>query len=160
MPYVTELHEEFLRHIEQLEKTSKAADEASCLTGQRKWMNPPLQGWSGDPQDITGLNKAFTRKAMNALYVAIMRDETPNGTIGETMVLKLMVDYIAALERAFRTRHCSSVRAKLHAAGRRRGQGSKDGLFTGSVVLWLERLLLAAHDDPYEGVAPGDPPND
>jgi hypothetical protein len=159
MPYITAPDPEFLDQIEKMEEASAAADEATRLAGQRRWMLPPLQGWDGDPQNIPGLNKAFTRDNLNSLYKKIISDMERAGTTGEAMVAKLQIDYIAAMERAYRTRHCSSVRAKLHAAGRRRGQSQPNGVFTGSVVLWLERLIFAAHDNPYMGVNPGEPPN-
>jgi hypothetical protein len=160
MPYVTALDPEFLVQIEELVLTSAAAHAASVLVGQREWMYPPLQGWSGDPQAISDMNKAFIRDTLNALYKQVLNDMDRVGTVGESMVLKLQVDYIAAIERAFRTRHCSSVRARLHSASRRQGQAHSNGVFGGSVLVWLERLIAAAHDDPYDGVAPGDPPND
>jgi hypothetical protein len=149
MPYATSPDPEFLDQISKMEEASSAADKATTLKGQRQWMYPPLQGWDGDPQNITGMNKAFIRAHLNDLYKKILAQASPTGTVGEAMAVKLQVDYIAALERAFRTRHCSSVRAKIHAASRRRGQGNPDGVFTSSVVLWIERLLFAAHDDPY-----------
>jgi len=145
MPIITAPDPEFMDQITELESVSKAADEAAMLIGQRKWMYPPLQGWDGDPRKISDMNKAFVRKNLNKTYVTIMSDTTQKGTIGEIMILKLQIDYIASLERAFRTRFCSSVRARMHSAARRRGQGNPQGLFTGSIVLWLKRILTAAH---------------
>lgn len=145
---ITTLDTGFLNHIVELEATSAAAADATMLTGQRQWMYPPLGAWDGDTSNITGMNDAFDRAALNTQYEDLVSDQTQESTIGEVMITKLQVDYIAALERAFRTRHCSSVRAKLHAAARRRGMGTTAGPFTGSVVLWLTRLLQAAHDDP------------
>jgi hypothetical protein len=137
----------FLEHIDKFEEVSEAAAKASLLDGQRKWAYPPLNGWNGDPQAITDMNKAFDRNDLNAQYQELIKDKTQEGKIGEVMVTKLQVDYIAAAERAFRTRHCSSVRARLHSAARRRGQGDKKGIFTGGVVLHLQRLLDAAHKE-------------
>ncbi len=42
----------------------------------------------------------------------------------------------------------SQRKAKIHAAGRRRGQGNSSGPFSGSVTVWLLRMLEMAHDDP------------
>lgn len=147
-PYVTEPDPtDFVPQMEQLESTSAAAAEAAFLQGQRQWMYPPLNDWSGHPFDIIGMNSAFTRANLNSIYVQIMSDPNGCGTIGESMVVKLQVDYVAALERAFRTRYCSSVRAKLHAAARRQGQGNSGaGLFSATVTGWLLRLITAAHD--------------
>ncbi len=152
---VEELDWDFLGHLERLLSVSAGCASETLLTEfpetQREWYNPPLNGWSGDPMDIVGLNKAFARTNLNDVYVEIMEDSTQNGRIGEAMIVKIQIDYIAALERAYRTRQSSSVRARIHSAARRQGHAQSGGLFdtgSGSLAIWLTRLLDAAHDDP------------
>lgn len=145
------LDPDFQAHVDEIELTSTAAADAVCLLGQRKWHYPPLNTWSGNPLDITGTTNAFLRTNLNQEYVDAINDIDQQSTVGDGMVLKLQIDYIAALERAFRTRHASSVRCKIHAAARRRGMGDSGGVFSGNVVLWLTRLIEAAHDDPFAG---------
>ncbi len=146
-PYVTAPDPEFTNHIATMESTSLAAYKATLLIGQRQWMYPPVSGWSGHPYDIVGLNTAFDRSHLNSVYVQIMMDQQGAGNIGESMAVKLQVDYIAALERAFRTRYCSSIRAKLHAASRKQGQSdSTAGLFSATVTGWILNIITAAHD--------------
>lgn len=151
MAYVTAPDPEFTSQLDKLKSTSDAADKAAILTGQREWMYPPLNGWTGCPWDLSGMNKAFPREHLNEVYCKILGDKNSTGTVGEAMAVKLQVDYIAALERAFRTRHCSSVRARMHSAARRRGQAAEKGLFQNNVLLHIERMIFAAHDDPYAG---------
>lgn len=139
-------------HITKLELFSAAAAEACCMTGQRQWYYPPLNGWSGHPSDITGMNQAFDRTELNENYIEVVGDLNQLGAMGEATALKVQIDYIAALERSFRTRHMSSVRSKMHARGRKEGQGDSAGLFGNNVSLWVTRLLDAAHDKP---VGPG-----
>lgn len=146
MPTVTELDPAFLAHIDACMDTSNAAAMATCLVGQREWMYPPTDSWSGDPQDIVGMNVAFDRSALNNQYVALLNDLTQASPVGSTMVTKLQIDYIAAMERAFRTRHYSSVRARIHAAGRRAGQAHSNGQFAGSMLVWLNRIMEASVD--------------
>jgi hypothetical protein len=138
----------FVDHLDTMETVSSAAAAATTLLGQRQWMLPPLGGWDGDPYNIQGITLAFDRTTLNAQYVELVSDPDREAKIGEVMVTKLQVDYLAASERAFRTRHASSVRLRLHAAARRRGQGVSQGPFSGSIGLWLQRMLAAAHDDP------------
>ena len=152
MPYVTDPDPEFVDQLTNLEDSSTAASKATLLTGQRKWTYPPLNGWDGNPFNIVGMNDAFKRKNLNYIYLQILGDPEKAGTIGELMALKLQIDYVAALERAFRSRHCSSIRAKIHAAARKRGQGDTKGLFTGNVKENIINVLFAAHDYP-----PGEP---
>jgi hypothetical protein len=148
---VTQIDPKFLAHLDCLADVNEAAADASCLSGQRKWYNPPADGWSGDPQDIEGLNKAFDRDNLNTLYKQVVTDRHQRGRQGDAMFLKLQIDYLSALERAYRTRQASSVRCKIHAARRCRGHSSDGGLYDtggGQIVIWLQRLLSAAHTDP------------
>ncbi len=113
---------------------------------QRRWYIPP--GWAGDVLNIPGLNAAYDRSAINNLYIQVV-STNPLGRQGEAMVLKLQLDYIAALERGFRTRQASSVRCRIHAAARRNGHSA--ALYdtgSGTLVIWLNQLLSAAHSDP------------
>ncbi len=141
---------EFLDQISALETTSAAAADATTLEAQRQWMLPPASAWSGNPRDVAGMNDAFDRTDLNSQYITIVSDGSY--TVGEGAVTKLQLVYIATIERGFRTRHCSSVRSKIHAMGRRRGMGMAAGPFTGNTVLWLQRLLQAAQDDPTAGL--------
>lgn len=145
---ITTLDTDFLNHLDAMKTVSTAADEATILQNQRQWMYPPLNGWSGNPLDIVDMNNAFDRTNLNNQYITIIDDLTHEDKIGTVMATKLQLDYIAAMERAFRTRHCSSVRAKIHAAARRRGQGSSNGVFTGSIVPWMLYFIQSANDDP------------
>src|SRR5688572_22144045 len=116
---VTQLDPAFLDHLAKLQDISGANADAVCAGTQRKWLLPPTSAWSGDPMDIPGMNHAFDRTALNNLYIAVVSDTQQRGRQGEAGILKIQVDYIAALERAFRTRQASSVRCKIHAAARR-----------------------------------------
>ena len=150
---VEELDAAFLAHLETLKDVALANADASCGVGQRTWYVPPLNEWSGDPLDLINMKSAFDRTAINTLYVQVVSNTDQDGRIGEAMLLKLQLDYIAALERSYRTRHASSVRCRIHAAARRAGHASSGGLFdtgSGTIALWLTRLLAAAHSDPEE----------
>jgi len=154
MPLVVSPDPEFTSQLAELEAGSKAAADAALLLGQRKWMYPPLNSWNGNPFDIKGMNSAFDRSNLNATYVQVVSDMQGRGTVGEAMALKMQIDYIAALERAFRTRYCSSVRARIHAAARRRGQGdTNNGLFTARLQMSIMRLLESAHDSSEQALA-------
>ena len=147
---VEQLDEAFLDHLQALADYTTAGFGATCLEAQRQWYMPPLNGWSGNPLDIPETTLAFDRDALNAVYIAVVSDDAQRGRIGAASVLKLQIDYIAALERSFRTRHATSVRCRIHAGGRRRGHGASGGLFdtgNGNIALWLNRMLSAANTD-------------
>lgn len=146
---VDSLDTAFLAHLDRLKTVADANADAVCAGTQRQWYLPPLDSWTGDPYDIAGMNYAFDRSALNAAYVAVVSDTLRRGRQGEAMILKLQIDYLAALERAFRTRQSSSIRAKVHAGIRRKSHGASGGLYNtsnGTITMWLTRLLAASHD--------------
>ena len=129
---LTELDPRFLAQITRLQDVS--ASVANTTTNiehaQRSWQNPDDNNgaWSGSPFDIPNIAKAFDRAALGEAYARVMQD--PKGSVGDAMSVKLQSDYLAAQERAFRLRHLSSVRARVHAAARRRGHANDEfGIF-------------------------------
>ena len=130
----------FLDRLEELR--TQAASLANSLQGasSRKWQVPEADGWDGNVLDLEGISKAYDRQGLNQAYEDLLKGGK-GGSVGECAALKLQIDYLAVLERAFRTRHMTSVRARMHAAGRRRGHGNKSGVFTGSIVPHVQNLL-------------------
>jgi hypothetical protein len=136
---------EFDDLLEQLRATSEALDLATSALQQRVWMFPPLNGWSGDPQDITGMNDAFDRTNLNLMYDSALHTTDGSGHTGDCAASKIMVDYIAVAERGFRTRWASRIRSMMHAAGRRMGHGDPiNGLYAGSVRPYIQSIIDAA----------------
>lgn len=148
---VAQIYPGFSALLDAIGATSTAAADATKLTGIRSWHYPPLSmpascTWSGDPYDLPGMICAFDRKKMNDDLITIFKRKGQK--IGESMVVTIIIEYISALERAFRTRHASYVRCKMHSAARRVGHGASNGPIRGVIVTWLNRLLEGAFDDP------------
>jgi hypothetical protein len=99
--------------------------------------------WVGDPFAIpTQHLPSFDRTKINEQYQEIHRSKTA-GHIGDAASLKIQLDYVAAMERAFRSRHASPIRNIMHAAARHQGQGSSQGVF-GAVRNYAQDLIAAA----------------
>lgn len=131
--------------LEQLRITSQSIDLATSALQQRVWMYPVLNGWSGDPQDVTGMNDAFNRDDLNTMYDSALHTTDGSGHTGDCAASKIMVDYIAVAERAFRTRWASRIRCMMHAAGRRTGHGDPlNGLYAGSIRPYVQSIIDAA----------------
>jgi hypothetical protein len=151
---VTGLDDYFLALLDRLSVVAAANSIAVCNSDyQRQWfLSAALgAGWSGNPMDIQGMNLAFDRSALNSIYLSVLSSTSPLGRTGEAGLLKIQIDYVAAVERSFRTSQASSIRCKIHAAARRSIQGASGGLFDiggGTIVIWLNNLLAGAHADP------------
>ena len=104
------------------------------VTSQRKWQIPEANGWDLNLFSISDMNNAFDRATINEVYLRAQMKTDPvgdfdkapagEGRVSDCQVLKLQIDYMAVRERAFRLRHATSIRCKMHGATRRRGHSS------------------------------------
>jgi len=109
-------------------------------TYPRLWMLPPLNGWDGNPFSITDIKKAFDRDTLNQDAENYYTDPK-QGSTGLTGGRIIQIVYMAMMERAFRARHATAIRAMMHAAGRRKGHGDKDGIHTGDILNYIQDIL-------------------
>ncbi len=102
---------------------------------------PGVLDWGGDPDDIEGISRAFDRNSLGADYAEGLTAAVP---VGQTAACKIQSDYLAQLERSFRARHTSLVRARMHAAGRRLGHSDGAGVLARAAVM-AEDLIAAGN---------------
>ena len=108
-------------------------------TYPRRYMLPSdKKGWDGDPTKIEDLKKPFVRDTVNA---AATDAYTGGGSIGTASGSSLQISYLGMLERAFRARHMTPVRAFIHSAGRRHAHGDTEGLLTGVTLNYIQDML-------------------
>lgn len=128
----------FTDRISDLQTVSGRNATALSQGGQGQWMVP--SNWGGNPLDIPNLHlPAFDRTSINGAYLSAQS----NGTVGESSCMKLQLDYLSVMERAFRSRHATSVRCLMHTSARFTGQSSLQGIF-GAVQGVIQDLLQAA----------------
>ena len=91
----------------------------------REWMLGKFgtSGWNGNPSELTQMKKAFDRAEIVDTFNRIMDKKDPGNT-SDKIAMKFQGDYLASMERAFRTRHAGTVRSEIFAAGRRGYIGS------------------------------------
>ncbi len=105
------------------ERAQKAAEHFKTQSGFRDW-NVPAE--LHDPLDVPSLHvPAWERNSINQLYSeSILRGPGKSGgTCGDLIAMKWQADFMAAEERAFRTRHASYTRAMAAMHGRLKGHG-------------------------------------
>ena len=157
-----QVHPTFLEHLLWLAARMREIGLSHTMEGQRRWVIPPyrtflgdIPAWSGDTTDIRGMNQAFERTELNAQYSQSLMDiNSPNKT-GDMAAAKLQIDYLAAEERAFRTRHMSRIRAVAHNTARKLAHGDARGQYLGVVLPYVPNVLDDAADLP--PVAPAAP---
>lgn len=118
---------------------SLVADNKLLGSNHRAWQG--LENLETDTRDVPGLKAPFEREDINTGYEGVYSNRAAPGTVGEAMAAKVQVDYLASAERAFRLRHCSVLRAELHASSRRAGHGRPDGVLADGVLRYVTDLL-------------------
>jgi hypothetical protein len=115
-----------------------SAYEAGGGSG-RAWMLPPRNGWSGNPLEIGELHKPFNRTNLAIKHAAALQ----LNNMGHLGSITLQIGYIAMMERSFRARHMTSVRAAAHATGRKTAHAHPAGIHTGGVLRYIENEYAA-----------------
>lgn len=113
--------------VQVLVEQNRAAALSSYNGTGRIWMLGPyavngvVDGkpfWTGDTEDLVGMSLAFNRAEVISTFNTVMNVNDP-GTASDKIAMRFQNDYLAAMERAFRTRHAGSVRSEMFSAARR-----------------------------------------
>lgn len=146
----SKIHPVFLSLIQSLAAASSSQAEETLPESEagpqpRDWQMPDDEKWNGDVQDQEGVVRPFDRKDINQNYEETMSSASEVGVQADCTALKTQCDWVAAHERAFRMRHCSPVRAEVHAAARRRAHGLGAGILIGGVLQYAQDLVQQSH---------------
>ena len=97
--------------------------------------------------DLESLSSAFERLENEEDFKNAVSNPSTAGVNGDLIASSLQGDYLAVQERAFRARHSGRIRDATHSAGRRAGHGNDAGVFTGSVLNYIEGVLKASKNE-------------
>ena len=112
------VHDTFHALLQQMRENAKARYLSLRGEQPQPFELPPQ---AGTQQNVPELKTGFDRAAMNENYAECVTDPTSFGTVADVIAIKHQIMYVAAAERAYAVRHCSSVRAAAHGAARQRG---------------------------------------
>lgn len=113
----------FVDRISALRLEAQKAHNALQGRHQRQWATPEAAS-EQSTLAIADLHKpAFDRTELNDQYTELTKSTEEAGTVGDVIANKLQLAYVAAEERAYRSRHTTLCRAFCHGHGRRIGQG-------------------------------------
>ena len=133
----------FQARVSDLEaKAKNAATYFKTHSSYRDWHMPST---TGDPLDVPSLhNPAWDRNGINRLYSVDILAEPGRkaGTVGDLIAMKWQADFMAAEERAFRTRHASMIRCASLSHGRWDGHGT-----AGKSIFSFLKDAVQAHID-------------
>jgi hypothetical protein len=135
----------FSARISDLE--AKANNMAAQFRNQNTYRMWHMPENAADPLDVPGLHTpAWDRNALNQRYSETILSGMgkQSGTVGDLIATKWQTDFMAAEERAFRTRHASYARCAALAHGRLRGHGATNGYGIFSFLRKSVETILAA----------------
>lgn len=136
----TDIREKFRTQTDKLRTDAETNAKAYQLQEQRVWMAPEKGDWDGNLFDLAGLAKPFKRDENHEDYLNACQDKSSPGTANDLIAAQLQGDFLGTYERAFRERHKTSIRTRLHAAGRCFGTGHEKGIAKEGIqgfIKWL-----------------------
>lgn len=106
-----------------------------------KWTMPPKSGWDGDIFKWNQMDKPFDSKQPNQELTQTVSSGKSPGRTGDLINTNTSIDYLAAMERAFRARHTMTFpRNVAHATARIHGLSKDKGPLKLAVMKYLEDL--------------------
>jgi len=137
------LRSSFISQIQALSDHQIRRYMAALNSGTFNYFRPPTSDWSGDLFDLVGIAEAFKRLEQEQDFQSTA---SSGGVQGDYILTTLQGDFLAVLERAFRARHQTSVRTRIHAAARYRGHGFPTGVMQLGMQGYLEWLEKQAKE--------------
>jgi len=106
-----------------------------------KWTMPPKAGWDGDIFKWNKMDKPFDSTQPNEELTQTISSGDSPGRTGDLVNTNTSIDYLAAMERAFRARHTMTFpRNVAHATARKHGLGHDKGPLKLSLIDYLKDL--------------------
>lgn len=135
---VAQVTEETTKLAASLISHNSAMQTAIQTGGPSLWFRPV--DWDGNVYDIAALGIPFNRTPLYTQFREAVNGQS-SGTTGDMMAIAVQGDNLAVAERAFRARHATSVRNKMHAAGRHRGHANVNGVINNGQGNYLKQLI-------------------
>lgn len=146
MKSYSEVVSPFSRTIEAHVRHAQKAADAIIEGGAVPIFIPDKDQWGGDLFDYEGMAKAFNRNDVSTIVQRAVASADASGTQGDMIVATMQGDFLASEERAYRERHRSFVRARIHATGRHLGKASKGGVYLRGYKGAVDDMLTRAKD--------------
>lgn len=134
----TGVGELFREQLMKLKDFAKQAHE-SIINEKPPWWYRP-KNFDADLFQIQEYHPPFLRDEYEEWFQDVVKDPMSPGTVTDLTILSLQGDWLHAMERAFRCRHHTSVRNRIHPSARRKGHGDENGAIQGGLLAYIENL--------------------
>lgn len=125
----------FRQQLERLKEHAEDEKKAIKNEAPPKWYRP--KDFDSDLFDIKAFHEPFKRDQQEEDFDKAVKDPESPGTTGDLYMVLLQGDFMHAFERAFRARHHSEVRTRIHPCGRKHGHSHENGVIMGGMLGYL-----------------------
>lgn len=141
---VASVHRTYTTQVARLREYAERDHQALRLKEAPVYYWPEDSAHPVSIHDPASFGKPYDREEIHQDFRDAVRGGSQQGAAGDFSVVVVQGDFLASLERAFRMRHLGPVRARLHAAGRRRGHGHVNGVYSAGLSTYLTEIELEA----------------
>jgi hypothetical protein len=134
-----QIRDVFNKQLDALKAYCERIEESMENQEPTLFFSPEKFDWDGDLTNIEGMSKAFDRSEIHDDFRDTI-NEDDKGVVADLELEVTQGDFIARMERAYRQRHHTSLRDRMHAAARARGHHHDNGVLTVGVLGYLEHL--------------------
>lgn len=128
----------FQQQLTQLAKYAEAQDAASRNQAPPTWYRPVE--FTATLTDVAAYHAPFSREQQETEFDETVKDPQDAGTVGDLQMVLVQGDYLHTMERAFRSRHHTSIRRRMHATARHRGHAVESGVVLAGILGYVVNL--------------------
>lgn len=139
----TDVGKLFSKRLTELADFQTKNAAAALNQGPAVWCRPEeiTKSYASDAGNKQ-VSEAFSRQEQEKWFDEATKDRKDRGVRGDFMQIQLQGDFLACLERAYRTRHLSSVRSRIHPAARLQGTGHEYGVLRQGILGYITGIDL------------------
>lgn len=132
--------------------TDYAQSEGDSLRNKKpkRWYRPG--GFKADLFDMPAYHEPFDRTQHEEEFVEAHKKPSDPGTTGDGIISTLQGDWLACMERAFRARHHTPVRRRIHPAARMIGHSAPWGVILGGAQEYIVHLDKLNKSETPDGI--------
>lgn len=129
----------FVARLRELAQYASRQGDALCNTDSGQWYRPDAwEPGAAGVFDVPSMHTPFSRTEQEDQFIAATADPRVAGTVGDLQIVAAQGECLQTMERAFRARHHSTVRMRLHPSARLRGHGHANGLILAGLIGHIE----------------------
>lgn len=133
----------FNKRLVELAEIQTKNGQAALNQGAAAWCRPAeiTKSYNSD-EGNKQVGEVFSRQEQEKWFDEATKNPKDRGTRGDFYQIQLQGDFLACMERAYRTRHLSTLRSRIHPAARLEGTGHEYGVIRQGILGYITGIDL------------------